>query len=246
MNGEKKKAASFDELNDEFSTNVKNKKRKKKKRRVILVLFLIAAIVGAAIWGVNTFYFEEGNSLLAQIMRGIDEYNDDIEEDISEDSTSEDPIDDTEENIVEEDIIEDIVEEDNTEDINSGTDSILTEEEMKEWLDKEVDINGETVYIELNDKIEVVNQRAFIRLINPIFSSHSFVINLYADYEKAEYIYTSQMISPGTILEAIMLDRELSEDELSAVVEYVVYDNEGNELGSYPINVEFKKTNSQN
>lgn len=123
--------------------------------------------------------------------------------------------------------------------IEQGSHNVLTEEEQQKWISQEIDLDGKEVYIQLNCKIYLVGTKAYISLINPIYSIYYYTITIYPREAKDTILYQSEMLSPGTILEAIVLQRELSESEYEAVVEYKIYDLEGNELGLHSVNVEF-------
>lgn len=115
--------------------------------------------------------------------------------------------------------------------------SILSEEEQEKWASTGLD--EDNIYVELNSKIYLEESKAYLRLINPIYSTYYYSITIYPQGEEETILYQSEKIAPGTILEAVMLTAEPSEKQYAAVVKYYVYDGEGNELGSHPVNAEF-------
>lgn len=123
--------------------------------------------------------------------------------------------------------------------IDNGNQSVLSDEEQQKWFSQEIDLEGKEVYIELNSRIYLEDNKAYIRLINPIYSIYYYKISIYPREAEDTILYQSEMLAPGTILEAVVLQKELSESEYEAVVEYKIYDSEGNELGRHPVNVEF-------
>lgn len=115
--------------------------------------------------------------------------------------------------------------------------SVLSEEEQEKWASTGLD--EDNIYVELNSKIYLEESKAYLRLINPIYSTYYYSITIYPQGEEETILYQSEKIAPGTILEAVMLTAEPSEKQYAAVVKYYVYDGEGNELGSHPVNAEF-------
>jgi len=130
-----------------------------------------------------------------------------------------------------------------TEDTEIFNESILSEEENEKWAT--TDLDGEKIYIVLNTKIYLDGSRAYIRLINPIYSTYFYNITICPEGEEDTILYQSEKIAPGTILEAVTLTTEPTEEQYSAIVKYQVYDGEGNELGTHPVNVEFTSEESQ-
>lgn len=248
MDNKEKKKVSLDELNVAFEDNVKNKKSRKKRWIAVLVVIIIAAGIGGAVWGVNAYNSsKDSDKKEPEVVEK--ELAEPEEETVVEDKNSDEDLDSEKDMDAEEDTeLEDNVDEmadDGNDLASTGTiavgESALTEEEMQEWKSKEVDVNGETVYIELNSEVELIGQHAFIRLINPIFSSHNFMIHMYVDNEEAMTLYRSEMVLPGTVLEAVMLDWEPTDEDLNVIVEYIVYDIDGNELGTYPVEAKLIK-----
>ena len=119
--------------------------------------------------------------------------------------------------------------------------TILSDEERVKWQNMEVQ-EGK-LYIELNSKIEVNDKNANIRLVNPIYSAYTISIQVWEKEDENNLLYESEKLKPGTILETIRLSRALSTDEYKGVVNYIIYDNEGNEKSTYPIDVRLIKQN---
>lgn len=127
-----------------------------------------------------------------------------------------------------------VIDEEETEMFNE---SVLNEEEQEKWA--ETDLDEENIYVELNSKIYLDGSKAYIRLINPIYSAYYYTITIYPEGEEDTLLYQSEKIAPGTILEAVALTAEPTEEQYSAIIKYDVYDAVGNELGSHPVSVEF-------
>ena len=116
---------------------------------------------------------------------------------------------------------------------------ILTSEEQEKWMNMEAQ-KGK-FYIELNTRIKVDDTKAYIRLINPIYSAYTFSIQMWEKGDKTNLLYASEKLMPGTILEAVNLTRPLTSEEHEVVVNYVVYDEAGEESDSYPVDVKLIK-----
>lgn len=125
----------------------------------------------------------------------------------------------------------------NDEETDGGHKSILSEAEQEKWT--AADLDEENIFVILNTKIYLDGNKAYIRLINPIYGTYYYSITIYPETEEDTILYQSEKIAPGTILEAAMLTAEPTEAQYAAVVKYQVYDEEGNELGTHPVQVEF-------
>ncbi|MFV0361674.1 MAG: SpoIIIAH-like family protein [Suipraeoptans sp.] len=224
MDNKRNDRVNLDKLNNDFSGKLKRKKRK--KRIIIAAIIIMIVIVVYLIWRMSGIDADDNNN--AQTQNNSTTQEEQLESDVLVD-------------------IEKETEEDNNSDVETEietdtdlSESLLSDEEMAHWRDKTIEVDGETIYIELNTTIEVVDgNKAFIRLINPIFSSHNIKVHIYTDNEAEDTLYMSQMIAPGTVLEAVVLEKELTEDSYPAVVEYTIFDSDDNELGTYPVDVEF-------
>lgn len=206
---------SLEELNQQFSSSI-SKQKKPKKISAILLLVLLAAVVLII-------------ALIAwRIMAGNQSSGERTGE-VTAVTTGENNIKEIETEAQKETLIETQME--------TFSESILNEEEREKWTSN--DLNAENVYVELNSKIYLDGSKAYIRLINPIYSSFSFRITLHPEGEEDTILYQSEKLAPGTILEAVMLAAEPAQEQYHAVVKYLVYDGGGNELGTYSVNVEF-------
>lgn len=119
--------------------------------------------------------------------------------------------------------------------------SILTSEEQEKW--ENMAVQKGKFYIELNTRIKVNDTKAYIRLINPVYSAYTFSIQMWEKGDRRNPIYVSEKLKPGTILEAVNLTRSLTSDECEVVVNYVIYDELGEEKSSYPIDVKLIQEN---
>ena len=120
---------------------------------------------------------------------------------------------------------------------------VLTAEEQEKWESMEVQ-EGQ-LYIELNGRIEVNEQKANIRLVNPIYSAYAIRIQVWEKKDENNLLYESEKLMPGTILETVKFSRELAAGEHEGVVNYIIYDDAGDEKSSYPINVRLIRKNIQ-
>lgn len=109
----------------------------------------------------------------------------------------------------------------------------LVDGERQRWQTKIVD--QELIPIELHQEIEVYNQRAFTRIINPIYSTYTVKVKMIPKGSEKEILYESERLSPGTVLEAVQLTTELKAQETEIIIEYLIYDQEGEILGTYPV-----------
>jgi len=111
--------------------------------------------------------------------------------------------------------------------------SVFTGAELEKWVDTEAD--EMVVPLQYNQEIEVQNQRAFTRIVNPVYSTYPVGVKIISD--DRIILYRSEKLAPGTILEAVTLNRELAEEETDAAIEYTVYDREDNIIGTYTVKV---------
>ena len=112
---------------------------------------------------------------------------------------------------------------------------VLTSEEQEKW--DSIEVQEGKLYIELNGKIEVDGTKANIRLVNPIYSAYTIGIQLWEKQDENNLLYESERLMPGTILETIRLSAPMVHAEYECIVNYIVYDKEGNEKVSHPIDV---------
>lgn len=115
--------------------------------------------------------------------------------------------------------------------------SSLTTAEQKKWTEKQQDAEGEMIYVEMNDEVSVQGTTAYLRLMNPIYSTNYLQIRIYPKENKNKILYDSEMLAPGTILEAVRLSEEPTEQQTDIVVLYTVYDAQGVKLGTHPVTV---------
>ena len=191
---------SLEDLNQQFSRNIKKKKKRKKEIPgiwMVILLVVVVLIVVLVMWKVSS---------------GAQSDNGNTADSAAKTVTSE-------------------------KDAETYNETSLSEEEQEKWTT--TDVNGENIYVELNSKIYLEGSKAYIRLINPIYSDYYYSITIYPEAEEDTLLYQSEKISPGTILEAAMLTSEPTEEQYSAVVKYRIYDGDGNDLGTHPVNVEF-------
>lgn len=112
---------------------------------------------------------------------------------------------------------------------------VLTEAEQEKW--DSIEVQEGKLYIELNGRIEVDGAKANIRLVNPIYSAYTIGIQLWEKQNEDNLLYESEKLMPGTVLETIRLSTPLNYDEYECIVNYIIYDDEGNEKTVYPVEV---------
>lgn len=190
---------SLEELNQQFSKNIKKKKKKKEIPGIWMVILLVVVvlIVVLVVWKVRS---------------GTQSVNGSTADAAAKTVTSE-------------------------EETEKYNETSLSEEDQEKWTS--TDVNGENIYVELNSKIYLDGSKAYIRLINPIYSAYYYTITIYPEAEEDNLLYQSEVIAPGTILEVAMLTAEPTEEQYPAVVKYRIYDGDGNEMGTHPVKVEF-------
>lgn len=115
-------------------------------------------------------------------------------------------------------------------------DDILTEAEKKEWAEKKTD--SENVFIQLNTKISLQadGKDAYIRLINPPYSSYSFKVVIFLDSDESDVLYGSEQIAPGTVLEYVDFNKGVAKGTHAATVRYEFY-SDGSEVGTQDVPV---------
>lgn len=114
--------------------------------------------------------------------------------------------------------------------------SILTEEEQKEWKEKQKD--SSRVFIQLNQKVEITDmQNVYLRLINPPYSVFTIQVRVYPEDAPENILYESDRVAPGTVLEYVPFSGTLDGGSHPANVEYTVYDEDGNELGTHVVDI---------
>lgn len=213
---------SLEELNQQFSSITK-KTGKKENSGVLMPLILVAVVLIAAliVWqvraGTSSTQSTEGSSReVTTAANRISEPEPDMESQPLADPEPQSPA---------------------ATEAETFHESILSEEEQEKWASHE--LNGENIYVELNSKIYLDGNNAYIRLINPIYSAYYYSITIYPAGEEEAILYQSEKIAPGTILEAVMLSKVPTQEQYPAVVKYLVYDENGSGLGTYSVNVEF-------
>ena len=120
----------------------------------------------------------------------------------------------------------------------------LSSGERQKW--KSGMTEEELIPIELNQQIEVHNQRAFTRIVNPVYSRYAVRVTIMLKENREEILYQSEKLSPGTVLEAVQLSRTLTAESNEAVIEYVIYDQEDKILGTYPVEAKLIQINEEN
>lgn len=114
--------------------------------------------------------------------------------------------------------------------------SILTEEEQKEWKEKQKD--SSRVFIQLNQKVEITDmENVYLRLINPPYSVFTIQVKVYPEDAPENILYESDRVAPGTVLEYVPFSGTLDGGSHPAKVEYTVYDEDGNELGTHVVDI---------
>lgn len=114
--------------------------------------------------------------------------------------------------------------------------SILTEEEQKDWREKEKD--SSRVFIQLNQKVEITDMsNVYLRLINPPYSVFTIEVKVYTESSPESILYESDRIAPGTVLEYVPFTGTLDAGSHPAKVEYTVFDEDGNELGTHVVDI---------
>jgi len=102
-------------------------------------------------------------------------------------------------------------------------------------------VNLDTAFVGLNETVNVSGQYAHVGLVNAIGSNSVIAIKIY-DKETEDIFYQSEKVRPGTVLHMAVLEKPISHED-STVIDYIVYDLEGNELGVYLADIKFKIIN---
>lgn len=114
--------------------------------------------------------------------------------------------------------------------------SVLTEDEQKDWKEKEKD--SSRVFIQLNQKVEITDMsRVYLRLINPPYSVFTIGVKVYTESSPESILYESDRIAPGTVLEYVSFTGSLDAGSHPSKAEYTVFDEDGNELGTHVVDI---------
>lgn len=114
--------------------------------------------------------------------------------------------------------------------------SILTEDEQKEWKEKQKD--SSRVFIQLNQRVEITDmENVYLRLINPPYSVFTIQVKIYPESDPMSVLYESDRVAPGTVLEYVPFSGTLDAGSHPAKVEYTVYDEDGNKLGTHVVDI---------
>ncbi len=105
--------------------------------------------------------------------------------------------------------------------ITGNYQGILTSEEVEEWNDTKVQ-RGK-VYLKLRTQVPVSERRiANIRVVNPPYCAYDYRFSI-AESDTGEVLYESGVVTPGTVLEQVSLDRQIEHGQTEATVLYTFY-----------------------
>lgn len=115
--------------------------------------------------------------------------------------------------------------------------TILTEEEIEEWKNRETD--NSRLFVQMNQKLRIASdKKVYIRLINPPYSAFGIQVKVYTQDDPETVLYQSDILEPGTILEYAEFGSSPEPGQYAAEVEYTVYDKDGNKIGTHEVAVE--------
>lgn len=110
---------------------------------------------------------------------------------------------------------------------------ILTGNEKNEWESREEESGR--LFVQLNQNITIEDiEQVYLRLINPPYSMYNFSVKIIVG---DKVLYESELLSPGTVLEYVPFSQTLEAGSYSGKAEYQIYDNDGNSMGSYEVDV---------
>lgn len=107
--------------------------------------------------------------------------------------------------------------------------TVLRETEVQDWAEHVTDTTH--VYAIYNENVAVTGKVALIHLMNPVYSTYSETVKIYSATDNTEVYYQSEYLAPGTVLEAINLNRNLSTTPMQMVMEFTFYDASGKTIG---------------
>lgn len=114
---------------------------------------------------------------------------------------------------------------------------ILTEKEKEKWRTREKDPSR--LFVQINQKMEITDrENVYLRLINPPYSALKIQVKIYMKEEPDTVLYQSDIVEPGTVLEYVPFAQVPEDGEHAAEVEYTVYDEEGNRLGTHKMAID--------
>jgi len=110
---------------------------------------------------------------------------------------------------------------------------VLTGNEKKEWESREEESGR--LFVQLNQNIAVEDiEQVYLRLINPPYSVYNFSVKIMVE---DTVLYESELLSPGTVLEYVPFSQTLEAGNYTGKAEYQIYDNDGNSMGTYEVDV---------
>lgn len=116
-------------------------------------------------------------------------------------------------------------------------DSILTDNEKEEWKNRAAD--SSRLFVQMNQKLNVAgNKKVYLRLINPPYSTFDMQVKIYTQDDPETVLYQSGILKPGEILEYAEFENIPEPGDYAAGVEYTVYDENGNKIGTHEIAVD--------
>jgi len=122
--------------------------------------------------------------------------------------------------------------------------AILNEKEKEEWIGRKTD--NSRLFVQMNQKLNPDKDgKVYLRLINPPYSAFNIQIRVYIQDDPETVLYQSEVLKPGTILEYADFDSVPEPGEYAAGVEYTVYDDKGNKIGTHEVAVELSAQEQQ-
>ncbi len=119
--------------------------------------------------------------------------------------------------------------------------TVLTSTEKKDWKEKKNDRKQITLQLNTEVPVKADGKSAGIRLVNPPYNQYSCTFTLALKETPSKYLYSSEEILPGTVIETIDLNAEQSKKlipgENKAVVTYTFYDRNEKEKGTYDVDI---------
>lgn len=113
---------------------------------------------------------------------------------------------------------------------NASYMALLTEQEQREWEQKEPDFDH--MYVQMNQAVKVDGQgRASLHLVHPLYSAYDCRVKILSD--KKELLYDSESLAPGTVVEEAELTKSLVNGSHKATAVFQYTDQEENEIYTY-------------
>lgn len=107
--------------------------------------------------------------------------------------------------------------------------TVLREADYNDWRNKAE--SSKYVYVNYNEEIAVKGTRAFAQISNPVYSSYNEYVKIYSARDNSTVYYYSELLKPGTVLEAIKLAKIPSDQREQVVLEFEFYNNKGEFVG---------------